>query len=736
MTRAPLTISQRRPALSPFRLFDKEVVPLATGSSRAKLTCGMWHNGILWACSNFVLYKSSDGGHNFVSTENLNSKYSTSGVEGIYISSQNYIYITDLASGKILWNKINPADNTLVNANFAFCKCSDASTDFIFPADIGSSTAGHFNNWSMWEIVNTYELGIEKTKLHLHDIIMGHYHRTSSGKHQRRAFIYVLRGTNVLAVQDATIAASCHKPDPTYDPFPQWNSVQAYVRRHIHNVVIGNDGYLYFSTGDSLISYPITSVSGATPVVVTCAEHGLVTGNIIKISGNSTAAINNVEWTVTKIDVDTFSLNGSVGATHGSGAGGTFAPQVKAGDTAGTYRLNRLLIGSDSWEEIAGDIHGYTVLYKRPDGKILAGNDYGTGYVGGRMTIDLYNGNTLEHNCYSPVARYDSPIWEITREADTGKYFAAIQSMGGAAAGVGIGGLLKSQDGGDTFTPMLFSGSTQNDPNWVNVDRIYTDRRRDQPSGNKNMIIQVQPESGRGEYYIYDLVDTVENKLKALGNMRLWLKADAITGLADGAAVSSWADSSPIGNTATQATAARQPVYKTNILNGLPSVRFDGNTGTTPDYLDITSSSFTSYSIFAVYKCTGTAANPYNALIGCTGGGFYAGGTNANARGPAVYDGTAWFACSAASTTANLIEYRNRNIILNGSVPAYATQRILAGTFAATAIGIRTISDTTAFAGDIHELIIYGEELSQRKRLYVQNYLATKYGLTVGNTTI
>jgi len=49
-----------------------------------------------------------------------------------------------------------------------------------------------------------------------------------------------------------------------------------------------------------------------------------------------------------------------------------------------------------------------------------------------------------------------------------------------------------------------------------------------------------------------------------------------ISGLSDGAAVSSWSDLSGNSFTATQATTARQPVYKISTLGGSPSVRFDG----------------------------------------------------------------------------------------------------------------------------------------------------------------
>jgi len=55
-----------------------------------------------------------------------------------------------------------------------------------------------------------------------------------------------------------------------------------------------------------------------------------------------------------------------------------------------------------------------------------------------------------------------------------------------------------------------------------------------------------------------------------------WQNARDIV-LADGAAVSSWADSGPNGYAATQATGTKQPAYRANAASlGFPGVQFDG----------------------------------------------------------------------------------------------------------------------------------------------------------------
>ena len=58
--------------------------------------------------------------------------------------------------------------------------------------------------------------------------------------------------------------------------------------------------------------------------------------------------------------------------------------------------------------------------------------------------------------------------------------------------------------------------------------------------------------------------------------LELQLEADAITGLADGEAIVSWPAS--VGSSAV-ATGPTDVIFKANVINGLPVVRFDGNGG-------------------------------------------------------------------------------------------------------------------------------------------------------------
>ena len=64
-----------------------------------------------------------------------------------------------------------------------------------------------------------------------------------------------------------------------------------------------------------------TSSTDATPIVYkTAAAHGLSTGDKVQIYGHTTNIAANGTWTITKVDADDFSLDGSVGSGGGAGA--------------------------------------------------------------------------------------------------------------------------------------------------------------------------------------------------------------------------------------------------------------------------------------------------------------------------------------------------------------------------------------------------------------------------------
>jgi hypothetical protein len=70
----------------------------------------------------------------------------------------------------------------------------------------------------------------------------------------------------------------------------------------------------------------ITSATNATPIQITSSGHGLVTGQTVVVSGVTVNTAANGTWTITKVDANNFTLNGSVG--NGVGTNGTWVAAV------------------------------------------------------------------------------------------------------------------------------------------------------------------------------------------------------------------------------------------------------------------------------------------------------------------------------------------------------------------------------------------------------------------------
>lgn len=217
----------------------------------------------------------------------------------------------------------------------------------------------------------------------------------------------------------------------------------------------------------------------------------------------------------------------------------------------------------------------------------------------------------------------------------------------------------------------------------------------------------------------------------AITGLQLWLDANAIVGLVDGDPVSTWDDESGNGNDATQGTAANQPVYKTNIVNGLPVVRFDNtNDGMVTGY---------------------TASNPYTLM--------YVGNFNnadANRRalqgvvqnrllGPfsgrwQLYTGT-FFPLGSPLPNANFVVHGAAQdgvvvgYFLYEGVGAFPLSGLQMGSFAGAPSAMGQValgaSGGTAepFGGDMAEVVGYNRMLTDAEAKGLIQYFINKYDL-------
>jgi len=113
----------------------------------------------------------------------------------------------------------------------------------------------------------------------------------------------------------------------------------------------------------------ITGATNASPIVITSANHGLETGTLVTVSavGGNTSA--NGTFAITKVNANTFSLDGSTGnGTYTSGgvwhATGVYSVTIDAESSSG-YEKTQTYSVVVEWSisgTVYGDQHTFTVV--------------------------------------------------------------------------------------------------------------------------------------------------------------------------------------------------------------------------------------------------------------------------------------------------------------------------------------------------------------------------------------
>lgn len=249
---------------------------------------------------------------------------------------------------------------------------------------------------------------------------------------------------------------------------------------------------------------------------------------------------------------------------------------------------------------------------------------------------------------------------------------------------------------------------------------------------------------------------------------KIWLKAgEGVLSAEPNSPVELWMDQSGNGFHAQQSLQGNRPRYQNNGLNGRPFIHFNRSLGT--QYFELTSSGIValmsnSNTIFAIAKVnSGGADNStnayqsiitvpgYHSAVGFTG---YPEANNAflfNYVGGAVPGGSHPPAALNSSgpiqqQTWNLITRRvtensggtSQNGFINGvstGTPTSSTLQMTNYNSDLARIGAAHTSGTYTWAlnGDISELIVYNVSLNDAQRILVENYLASKYNLSISN---
>ena len=182
--------------------------------------------------------------------------------------------------------------------------------------------------------------------------------------------------------------------------------------------------------------------------------------------------------------------------------------------------------------------------------------------------------------------------------------------------------------------------------------------------------------------------------------------------MSSGSGVSQWNDLSGSSNNVTQPSSTLQPIYWTNVLNGLPTVRFDGVS------TKMTIPNISWGTVIVVAKRTASNQSLFERTPCCS----------SSKRGFSVLD--------FATTFDTFDQY-----YVNGTIAASPSS--WGSTFAVVS-GVLQSSVLTGAAnlgygspsfgylnGDIAEMFVWNNVLSDTDRIKVQRYLGAKYNISV-----
>ena len=219
-----------------------------------------------------------------------------------------------------------------------------------------------------------------------------------------------------------------------------------------------------------------------------------------------------------------------------------------------------------------------------------------------------------------------------------------------------------------------------------------------------------------------------------LAGLTAWYRADSITGIANGGALTAWADSSGNGYL-TEQPFNDQPTFQTAVIGPMAAVRFGTGGGTAlRSGAPISGGAQT---IFAVVHPT--ALGSEMAIRGSDEGGLTL-ELDSSGHPQLVKRAQAWVAggsgtlpTTAASIVTATYAADAAALYVNGTQSGSVTNppTVTAGTY--TYIGAGTLFGDQGFVGDIAEVIVYNRTLTTSERGQIHSYLQDKYGIAVSD---
>ncbi len=191
-------------------------------------------------------------------------------------------------------------------------------------------------------------------------------------------------------------------------------------------------------------------------------------------------------------------------------------------------------------------------------------------------------------------------------------------------------------------------------------------------------------------------------------------------------ALATWVDRSGNGHAATQGSSSYRPSVVADVQNGLSVVRCDGS----DDYMTV-AHSYTCGAAFIIAKYTSTTFNWYDGLYG-----------SATDNGSSGIYWTGWNGSSSWDSGGSSSPFYNARY-LNGSLSSaaltnpskfnlYSGVDTTPSSFTSWSIGRDRGIGGRTWEGDIAEVVVYEEALSDFDRKGVEVYLDEKWGLNLG----
>lgn len=210
-------------------------------------------------------------------------------------------------------------------------------------------------------------------------------------------------------------------------------------------------------------------------------------------------------------------------------------------------------------------------------------------------------------------------------------------------------------------------------------------------------------------------------------NQVMWLQNPDGLGLSDGAAVTTWTDSSAAAHSPTQATAGLKPVYKAGIVNGKGVVRFDG----VDDLLAVAFTLNRPATIFCVALWRDDLSADQSTIFDgntVNSARFY----RTNTTEMTMYGGTG-LALTGFTNPYVWTLYSTYWDTSTASVGNWTRSRLTTGNAGTTNLGGITLGNYGGGGGpahvDIAEVVVYSAALSAANKQVVEKYLIDAYQL-------